>query len=149
MWKYILKRLLMMIPVLLGVTFLVFFILNMTPGDPAAIILGDQATPEAIAQLREELGLNDPLLVRYARYIIDMLHGDFGESYKNGISVAAQVLDKFPNTAVLAVAGILVALMIGIPVGIMSARKQYSALDNNAWNRICCYCRQNDTVLDA
>ena len=132
MWKYILKRLLMMIPVLLGVTFLVFFILNMTPGDPAAIILGDQATPEAIAQLREELGLNDPLLIRYFRYIIDMLHGDFGESYKNGISVAAQVLDKFPNTAVLAVAGIFVALIIGIPVGIISARKQYSALDNTS-----------------
>ena len=130
MWKYILKRLLMMIPVLLGVTFLVFFIMNMTPGDPAAIILGDQATPEAIAQLREELGLNDPLLLRYVRYIVDMLHGDFGESYKNGISVASQVLDKFPNTAILAICGIFVALAIGIPVGIISARKQYSALDN-------------------
>ena len=130
MWKYILKRLLMMIPVLLGVTFLVFFIMSMTPGDPAAIILGDQATPEAIAQLREELRLNDPLLVRYVQYIFDMLHGDFGESYKNGISVASQVLDKFPNTAILAIAGILVALLIGIPVGIISARKQYSAIDN-------------------
>ena len=101
MWKYILKRLLMMIPVLLGVTFIVFFIMSMTPGDPAAIILGDQATPEAIAQLREELRLNDPLLLRYVQYIVDMLHGDFGESYKNGISVASQVLDKFPNTAIL------------------------------------------------
>ena len=130
MWKYILKRLLMMIPVLLGVTFIVFFIMNMTPGDPAAIILGDQATPEAIAQLRAELRLDDPLPVRYVRYIADMLHGDFGESYKNGISVASQVLDKFPNTAILAVCGIFVALLIGIPVGIISARKQYSALDN-------------------
>ena len=103
MYKYILKRLLMMIPVLLGVTFIVFFILNLSPGDPAAMILGDQASEEALEMKREELGLNDPLLVRYGRYVVNM---------------------------VLAVAGILVALIIGIPTGIISAKKQYSAVDN-------------------
>ena len=132
MWKYILKRLLLMIPVLLGVTFIVFFIMALTPGDPAAIILGDQASAEALALKRIELGLNDPIVVRYFNYMKNMLHGDLGTSYKNQISVAQQVWDKFPNTAILAVAGIFVALLIGIPVGILSAKKQYTVVDNSA-----------------
>lgn len=132
MWKYIVKRLLLMIPILLGVTFIVFFIMNLTPGDPAAIILGDQATAEALAAKRIELGLDKPLLVRYFKYIWDMLHGDLGLSYKNQLSVWTQVIDKFPNTAILAVAGIFVALIIGIPVGIISAKKQYTLLDNTS-----------------
>ena len=130
MHKYILKRLLMMIPVLLGVTFIVFFILNLSPGDPAAMILGDQASAEALEMKREELGLNDPLLVRYADFVWDFCHGDLGTSYKNNISVWDQVMERFPNTFVLAVAGILVALVIGIPTGIISAKRQYSAIDN-------------------
>ena len=130
MLKYILKRLLMMIPVLIGVTFIVFFILNLTPGDPAAIILGDQATKEALEAKRLELGLNDPLLVRYFNYMKNMVQGDLGVSYKNQISVWQQVWDKFPNTAILAFAGIFVALLIGIPVGILSAKKQYTLVDN-------------------
>lgn len=130
MLKYIAKRLLMLIPVIIGVTFIVFFILNLSPGDPAAIILGEQATEEALVMKREELGLNDPLLVRYGRYMWDMLHGDLGVSYKNSISVWDQVVDRFPNTCVLAIAGILVALLIGIPTGIISAKKQYSVMDN-------------------
>ena len=73
MYKYILKRLLMMIPVLLGVTFIVFFILNLSPGDPAAMILGDQASAEALEMKREELGLNDPPVVRYGRYVVNMV----------------------------------------------------------------------------
>jgi peptide/nickel transport system permease protein len=122
----------MMIPVLLGVTFIVFFIMNLTPGDPAAIILGDQATAEALAQTREEMGLNDPLLIRYFNYIKNLCRGDMGISYRNKISVWEQVWDKFPNTCVLAVAAIFVALVIGIPVGIISAKHQYTALDNTA-----------------
>jgi len=130
MWKYVFKRLMMMIPVLLGVTFIVFFIMNLTPGDPAAIILGDQASAEALAMKRIELGLDQPLLVRYFNYIWNMLHGDLGVSYKTQLSVWPQVIDKFPNTAILAVAGIFVALLIGLPVGILSAKKQYSFVDN-------------------
>ena len=130
MYKYILKRLLMMIPVLLGVTFIVFFILNLSPGDPAAMILGDQASAEALEMKREELGLNDPLVVRYGTYVVNMVQGDLGTSYKNDLSVWDQVMERFPNTAVLAVAGILVALIIGIPAGIISAKKQYSVVDN-------------------
>lgn len=130
MYKYILKRLVMLIPVIIGVTFIVFFILNLAPGDPAAIILGDQATAEALEMKREELGLNDPLLVRYGNYMLGVLKGDLGTSYKNSISVWDQVIERFPNTAILAVCGIFIALVIGIPVGILSAKKQYSALDN-------------------
>lgn len=120
----------MMIPVLIGVTFIVFFILALTPGDPAAMILGDQASAEALEMKREELGLNDPLLVRYFDYMGGLVQGDMGESYKNGISVWDQVWDKFPNTAILALAGIIVAILIGIPTGIISAKKQYTLVDN-------------------
>ena len=113
-----------------GVTFVVFFILNLAPGDPAAIILGDQATAEALAMKREELGLNDPIFIRYFHYMRDLLHGSLGVSYKNSIPVWDQVIMRLPNTAILATAGILVALLIGIPIGIISAKKQYSLLDN-------------------
>ena len=130
MHKYILKRLLMLIPVILGVTFIVFFILNLSPGDPAAMILGEQATAEALEMKREELGLNDPILVRYFNYMKDLLRGDMGVSYRNSISVWEQVIDRFPNTVVLAIAGILVALIIGIPLGILSAKKQNTVIDN-------------------
>ena len=132
MGKYILRRLLMMIPVLIGVTFIVFFIMSLTPGDPAAIILGDQASAESLAMKRVELGLDKPLMVRYFSYMGNLLQGDLGLSYKNQIPVASQVWDKFPNTAILAISGILVALLIGIPVGILSAKKQYTAMDNSS-----------------
>ena len=130
MHKYILKRLLMLIPVILGVTFIVFFILNLSPGDPAAMILGEQAAAQALEMKREELGLNDPTLLRYFNYMKDLLRGDMGVSYRNSISVWEQVVDRFPNTVVLAIAGILVALLIGIPLGILSAKKQNTIIDN-------------------
>ena len=79
---------------------------------------------------REELGLNDPLLVRYFNYMKNLLRGDMGTSYKNNIPVWNQVIDRLPNTAILAVAGIFIALLFGIPIGILSAKKQYSLLDN-------------------
>ncbi len=129
MLKYIFKRLLMLIPVLIGVTFIVFFIMALGP-DPAAVILGDQASAESLEMLREELGFNDPLFVRYGDYMLNLVQGDLGTSYKNDLDVWTQVWDKFPNTAVLAVAGILVAIIIGIPVGIISAKKQYTLTDN-------------------
>ncbi|WP_130862327.1 nickel ABC transporter permease [Bacilliculturomica massiliensis] len=130
MYKYVLKRLLMMIPVLIGVSFLVFFILAVSPGDPARMILGEQATQESVDALRDEMGLDDPVLVRYAHYMGDVLHGDLGTSYKTKLDVLMQVLDRFPNTLILSVAGILVALVIGVPIGILSAKRQYSWVDN-------------------
>lgn len=130
MYKYVIKRLLMMIPVLIGVTFVVFSILALTPGDPAKMILGEQATQESIDAMHEQLGLDDPIIVRYVRYMGGVIRGDLGQSYKNQLDVATQVLDRFPNTVVLAVAAMLVALVIGIPIGILSAKKQHTLADN-------------------
>lgn len=132
MHKYILKRFAMLIPVLIGVTFIVFFIMALTPGNPVTIILGDNATAENVAKLTEELGLNDPLIVRYARYMGDLVKGDLGKSYSNQLSVFDQIMDRFPNTLILAAAAILVSLIIGIPVGIISAKKQYTWIDNTS-----------------
>ena len=98
MIKFIVKRLLALIPVLIGVTLLVYFILDLAPGDPAKTILGEQARPEDIAALREEMGLDDPFFVRYGRYMWDLVHGDFGTSYKTRDPVSEEILARFPNT---------------------------------------------------
>lgn len=132
MWRYIGKRLLMIIPVLVGVTLLVFVVLSLAPGDPAVSILGDKATEADIEAKREELGLNDPILIQYLNYVSKAIKGDFGVSYKNQLSVMKQVLDRFPNTLIIAVGAILFSLVLGIPVGILSAKKQYSMIDNIA-----------------
>ena len=132
MLRYVFKRLLMLIPVLLGATFFVFFIMELSPEDPAITILGADATPEAIAELHTEMGLDQPLLFRYGRFINNMLHGDLGTSYKNRMDVMDQILDKLPNTLLLAVAGIFIAVAVGVPVGILSAKKQYSIFDTVA-----------------
>ena len=82
MAKYVIKRLVLLIPVMLGVAFIIFSIMNFIPGDPASLILGESAPAEAREQLNEELGMNDPFIVRFADYIWDALHGDFGESWR-------------------------------------------------------------------
>lgn len=92
MGRYILKRLLLMIPVLLGISLLVFTMLELSPGDPAQIILGMKATPEALDNLREQMGLNDPFLVRYLRYIANAVRGDFGTSWRTNLSVVTEIV---------------------------------------------------------
>ncbi|WP_250229406.1 ABC transporter permease [Anaeropeptidivorans aminofermentans] len=130
MFKFIGKRLLMIIPVILGVVFIIFFIMDFTPGDPAIMILGEGAKPEEYAALREELGLNDNLLIRYAKYIGDALQGDFGQSYRTNIPVFQEIMARLPYTLNLAVVSTIIAVLIGIPIGVLSAVKQYSASDN-------------------
>lgn len=130
MYKLISRRLMMQIPVLIGVTFLVFFIMSLSPGDPAAMILGDSASPEALEEVREDLGLNDPLLKRYVNYMGNAIKGDFGKSYISDLSIMEEILKRFPNTIILATASLIVALVIGIPIGIISAKNQYTLLDN-------------------
>lgn len=130
MIKYVIKRLLMLIPVIIGVSFLVYFIMSLTPGDPARIMLGDTATVEEIQQMHEELGLDDPLIVRYGRYILDLLHGDLGNSYTTGRSVFTEVMSRFPATLTLTFWSMLIAILISIPIGIISATKQYSLIDS-------------------
>ena len=129
MSRYVIRRILMIIPVLLFVIFIVFLILNITPGDPATIILGKDAPEEARVQLREELGLDKPLIERYIIYLVDAVHLDFGESYRSGTPVFEDILGKFPTTLYLAIFSIIFATIIGIPLGIVSAIRQYSVLD--------------------
>lgn len=130
MLQYICKRILMIIPVILGITLLIFTILSLSPGDPARMMLGDSAAPEEVQQLREELGLNDPLPVRYIKYMADALQGDFGQSYRTRVPVFEEIFSRFPVTLRLAVFGILIAVVFGIPIGIVSAVKRYSIFDN-------------------
>ena len=119
----------MMIPVLLGISFILFAVMSLTPGDPARIILGEYATEQDVEMLREELGLNENFLARYAEYVGDALHGDFGESYRTKLPVGEELMARFPTTLQLAFIAILIAVIIGIPIGIISAVKQYSLID--------------------
>lgn len=132
MLKFISKRLLMLIPVLIGVSLIVFTLMQLSPGDPAMIILGAQAAPEDIAILREEMGLNDPLVVQFFRFLLGMFTLDFGTSYKDGMPVLTKLLEALPYTAQLTFSAILLALIVGIPAGIISATKQYSIFDRIA-----------------
>jgi peptide/nickel transport system permease protein len=130
MHKYVLRRLLLLIPVIIGVTFIVYTIMFLTPGDPAQIMLGESAQDYQVEQLREEMGLNDPFIIQYLRFLKNAIKGDFGRSYFTKKPVFDEVFSRFPATLKLTIAGIIVAVAIGIPVGIISATKQYSAVDS-------------------
>lgn len=130
MHKYVLKRILLLIPVLLGVSLLVCAIMSLTPGDPAQLILGENAPKEAVLKLREEMGLNDPFFMQYFRFVKNAIMGDFGRSYTTGREVFGEIFARFPNTLILAVIGIIISVCIGIPIGIISATRQYSFLDS-------------------
>lgn len=130
MHKYVLRRLLLLIPVIIGVTFIVYTIMFLTPGDPAQIIMGENAPKEQVEQLREKMGLDDPFIVQYARFLKNAVKGDFGRSYSTKKPVFDEVFSRFPATLKLTIAGMIVAVAIGIPVGIISATKQYSAVDS-------------------
>ena len=132
MHRFIVKRLLLLIPVLLGVSLLVFAIMSFTPGDPTQLILGENAPPEAVAELREEMGLNDPFVLRYARFVGNAVMGDLGQSYTSGRDVFDEIFSRFPNTLILAALGVIIAVLIGIPVGIISATRQYSMIDSGS-----------------
>lgn len=130
MVKYIIRRLIAMIPVVIGITFLVFMIMQLAPGDPVRMILGDSAEPEAIEAMREEMGLNDPVLVQYGRYMVDLLHGDMGTSYTNQRPVAQEVFSRVPATFELALVSAVVSILIAIPLGVIAAVKQNTLFDN-------------------
>ncbi|NLI71094.1 MAG: ABC transporter permease, partial [Firmicutes bacterium] len=130
MLRYIGKRLLMMIPVLLGIALVVQILISITPGDPARVLLGVNATEEKVQELREEMGLNDPLPVRYGRFLWQLLHGDFGTSYVTKRTVVDEVSTRFPYTLKLVVTSMLMALIVGIPVGVLAATNQNTWVDN-------------------
>ena len=129
MLKYIGKRLLLMLPVILGISFILFTIMDLTPGDPARVILGEYASQDEINALREEMGLNDNFFVRYGRYVADAVTGDFGTSYRSSTPVVEEIAARFPATLQIAMLAMFIAVLIGIPVGIISAVRQYSFAD--------------------
>lgn len=130
MVKYIIKRLLLMIPVVIGVTIIVFSLMQIAPSDPAEVILGSTATPEQLQAKREELGLTDPYIVQLGRYMKNaFLKFDFGTSYVTNISIGKELTNRLPYTLVFAVSGMILSLLIGIPLGVTAAVHQNSVID--------------------
>lgn len=127
--KYAGKRLLMLIPVIICVTFLLYLILSFAPSNLARSLLGEDATPEQIAEKEAEMGLDKPLLVRYGNYMMGVLKLDFGESWINGEPVLTRFAHRLPYTLLLSTLAMLFAVAVGVPLGIGSAIKQYSLLD--------------------
>jgi peptide/nickel transport system permease protein len=124
MGRFIARRLVQMIPVVFGVTVVVFFLLRLVPGDPAEVILGNRATEENIARLRDNLGLNEPLIVQYGYYMRNLVQGDLGESIYYREPVTRLILDRLPVTLFLTAYGVIMALIITIPLGTISALKK-------------------------
>ncbi|MCL2006886.1 MAG: ABC transporter permease [Treponema sp.] len=127
---YILRRLGLLIPVLLGVMFIIFTLNYITPGDPARLMLGEQAEQWQIDQLREEMGLNDTYIVRLGNFFLDTFKLDFGRSLNSRRPVIDEITARFPTTIHLAAMSVLFAVVLGIPLGMISAIKQYSLFDN-------------------
>ncbi len=129
MGAYAIKRFLTILPVLVGISLLVFGFIHLIPGDPAVAMLGEQATPERVAAVRAQLGLDEPLYKQYLIYLRKVAQGDLGLSILRGDPVLADLLHRFPATVELALSAILLALAIGIPVGIVSAVWRNSLFD--------------------
>ncbi|WP_078394262.1 ABC transporter permease [Shouchella patagoniensis] len=129
MIKYVTGRLLSMIPVLIGVTIVVFLLAKLIPGDPAQSILGADATPEAIDALREEMGLNDSILSQYGSWLINILQGDLGFSYTLSADIASELLPRFINTLILTAASLFICIVVGVFLGALSAIKNGRLFD--------------------
>ena len=132
MLRYIVRRLLLMIPTLLIITVIVLLFIIITPGDPVRLLMGTDVAEEEVEALRVEMGLRDPFPLRYAKYIQNMFHGDFGMSYRTKRPVLVEVLLRFPYTLLLVCISMVLALVIGLPLGIYAATHQYSWKDNAA-----------------
>lgn len=131
MTRYIMKRLLMMIPVLLGVTLLIFALQLVTPGDPARLMLGDNALEEDIEAWHEAHGLNDPFIVQYGKYIWNIVtKGDFGTSWRTGKAITSEIVSRWPTTFLLALLTTAVAVVLGLILGIVAAKYRGSFLDS-------------------
>ncbi|WP_316570718.1 nickel ABC transporter permease [Neobacillus sp. YIM B06451] len=131
MFMFIVRRLMQTIPVIIGVTFVVFFIMQLVPGDPAVLLAGEGASKETIEQLREQLGLNRPLFLQYFDYLINVFRGDFGVSLKNNQPVLDEILVRLPITIELAFFSIIITIVLGMAAGIISAIKPYSLTDTS------------------
>lgn len=130
MTKYIIRRVLMMIPVLLGVLFIVFTINHFGPGDPVASLLGGNYTQEQYDAKEAELGLDKPFLTQFVNYVVGIVtEFDLGTSYQSKRAVSTEILERFPTTLYLGLIGVALTVIVGVPFGIVSATKQYSVLD--------------------
>ena len=132
MHKFILRRLGLLIPVVIGVIFVIFSLTYITEGCPATLVLGDQAPPEDIMALREQLGLEDPFFIQFGRYVVNVAQLDFGTSFVSRRPVFDEIIARFPTTVHLAIMSVIIAILLGIPLGIISATKQYTVFDNGA-----------------
>jgi ABC-type dipeptide/oligopeptide/nickel transport system permease component len=129
MLQYIVKRLLLAIPILVAVVTLVFFVVRMAPGDPAQVILGDSASQESLTALRTELGLDRPILVQYGEFLFSIIKGDLGDSIIRKQSINSMIAEVLPYTIELTLAGVLVGVILGLPLGVFSAVFRNSAAD--------------------
>ena len=129
MLAYIIRRILILIPTLLGVSVIVFLMLRITPGDPAELLLGERATEEALHEIREHLGLNEPLHVQYGLFLKRLMKGDLGETIWSRQKVWIEVKERFPATIELSVVALFISCFFGIIFGIISATRQYSIFD--------------------
>ncbi len=130
MGKYILRRVLITIPVLIGMVFVIFFMLNVVAGDPITIMMKEKIKPDVIETLRKSMHLDDPFIVRFGRYVWDALHGDLGTSYKLKTPVTQLIANAFPTTMKLALLAALFAWVVGIPIGIISAVRKNTWVDH-------------------
>jgi peptide/nickel transport system permease protein len=130
--RYLVRRLLLTIPVLLGVATLVFSLIHLVPGDPAQAMLGDGASPQDIAELRTSLGLDRPLLEQYVTFLRHAIGGDLGRSFRTGQPVTTMIVERVPATAELAVAAMVIAILIAIPLGVVAAVWRGTAADYGA-----------------
>lgn len=129
MINYVIKRVLSLIPVLLVVSVVIFSIIHITPGDPASVILGQEAETEKIQELREELGLNEPIFKQYITWISNVMRGDLGDSYFMGESVVEAIASHLKPTASLALLAMIISIIVAIPIGIVAANRQGTLTD--------------------
>jgi peptide/nickel transport system permease protein len=129
MLRYLLRRILLAIPILLAVFTLVFLVVRVIPGDPATAALGDYASKEAVEALRERMGLNQPLITQYWRFLSNLLQGDFGESLINGRPISDQIAYVLPYTLELTLASVLVGIVFGVPLGMLTAVNRNNFVD--------------------
>ncbi|HAS91215.1 MAG TPA: ABC transporter permease [Sedimentibacter sp.] len=132
MYKYVLKRLLLLIPIMIAVSFIVYFFIDLAPGDIVDVIAGQQVSVEEKEMMREEMGLNDPLIIRYFRYMGGLLRGDLGMSYVTNRDVFEVYISRLPATLKLAIASTLISLLIGIPLGINASVHQNTWVDSTS-----------------
>jgi peptide/nickel transport system permease protein len=130
--RYFVRRVLLAVPVLLGVATLVFSLIHLVPGDPAQAMMGDGASPQDIAELRARLGLDRPLLTQYTSFLRDAIAGDLGVSFRTGQPVTTMIIERIPATAELAVAAMIVAVLLAIPLGVVAAVWRGTAIDYGA-----------------